>query len=222
MSTTSRSPGSAPWTSVGPLSMWAWVRSTSRTSLAESLLPSWASVHSRHSTRNSLPGRTKAALGISGCQRLCPGTSWSRMDLDWSTLKTTSGMSGTFLAECGVGMPWRAWRGRAERPPRAAGSGHERQARARPYRRLAHRWRAACSRKGSTYALDAPPIEVRARRWWIDARFLPGAHRGTTRRTRPGDRTLDAAARRRARALEGARGQDSVAGGGGAGAGGPG
>ena len=98
MSTTSRSPGSAPWISMGPLSMWAWVRSTSRTSLAESLLPSWASVHSRHSTRNSLPGCTKAALGLSGCQRLWPGTAWSRMDLDWSTLKTTSGMSGTFLA----------------------------------------------------------------------------------------------------------------------------
>jgi hypothetical protein len=29
---------------------------------------------------------------------LWPGTAWSRMDLDWSTLKTTSGMSGTFLA----------------------------------------------------------------------------------------------------------------------------
>src|SRR5215211_3732947 len=42
--------------------------------------------------------------------------------------------------------------------PRAAGSGHERQARARPYRRLARGWRAACSRKRSTYALDAPPI----------------------------------------------------------------
>src|SRR5215208_6559269 len=148
---------------------------------------------------------------MSGCQRLWPGTAWSRMDLDWSTLKTTSGMSSTFFAGCGVGMPWRAWRVRSQRPPRAAGSGHERQARARPYRRLARGWRAACSRKRSTYALDAPPIEVRARRWWIDARFLPGAHRGTTRRTRPGDRTLDAAARRRAMVWEGARGQDSVA-----------
>jgi hypothetical protein len=27
------------------------------------------------------------------------------MDLDWSTWKTTSGMSGTFLAECDVGGP---------------------------------------------------------------------------------------------------------------------
>jgi hypothetical protein len=33
---------------------------------------------------------------------LCPGTAWSRMDLDWSTLKTTSGMSSTFLAGCGA------------------------------------------------------------------------------------------------------------------------
>ena len=29
---------------------------------------------------------------------MCPGTAWSRMDLDWSTLNTTSGISGTFLA----------------------------------------------------------------------------------------------------------------------------
>ena len=103
MSTTSRSPGSAPWISIGPLSMWAWVRSTSRTSLAESLLPSWASVHSRRSTRNSLPGWTEAAGGTSGCQRLCPGTAWSRMDLDWSTLKTTSGMSGPSRAGAATG-----------------------------------------------------------------------------------------------------------------------
>jgi hypothetical protein len=34
--------------------------------LAESLLPSWASVHSRHSS----PGRTEATAGISGCHRL--------------------------------------------------------------------------------------------------------------------------------------------------------
>jgi hypothetical protein len=99
---------------MGPLSMWAWVRLTSRTSLAESLLPSWASVHSRHSTRNSLPGRTEAAGGMSGCQRLWPGTAWSRMDLDWSTLKTTSGMSGPFLVR---DRYWRrgraAWRGSA-------------------------------------------------------------------------------------------------------------
>ena len=46
--------------------MWQTLRSTSRTSLAESLLPSWASVHSRHSIRNSLPGLTEAAAGMSG------------------------------------------------------------------------------------------------------------------------------------------------------------
>src|SRR5215204_630231 len=72
--------------------MCATVRSTSRTSLDESLLPSCASVHSRHSTRNSLPGATEAAGGMSGCQRLWPGTAWSAIDFDWSTLKTTSGM----------------------------------------------------------------------------------------------------------------------------------
>ena len=55
---------------MGPLSMCATLRLTSRTSFDESLLPSWASVHSRHSTRNSEPGRTDAAAGMSGCQRL--------------------------------------------------------------------------------------------------------------------------------------------------------
>ena len=92
MSTTSRSPGWAPSTAIGPLSMWATVRSTSRTSLESSVFLSCASVHSRHSTRNSLPGWTVAAGGTSGCQRLWPGTAWSRMDFDWSTLNTTSGM----------------------------------------------------------------------------------------------------------------------------------
>ena len=95
MSTTSRSPGSAPSTSMGPLSMCATLRFTSRTSLDESLLPSCESVHSRHSTRNSEPGRTEAAEGMSGCHRLCPGTAWSRIDLDWSTLNSTSGTSGS-------------------------------------------------------------------------------------------------------------------------------
>ena len=96
MSTTSRSPGSAPSISIGPLSMWQTLRSTSRTSLAESLLPSWASVHSRHSTRNSLPGLTDAAAGMSGCHRLWPGTAWSAIDFDWSTLNMTSGMGAPF------------------------------------------------------------------------------------------------------------------------------
>jgi len=39
-----------------------------------------------------LPGLTEAATGISGCHRLWPGTAWSAMDLDWSTLNTTSGI----------------------------------------------------------------------------------------------------------------------------------
>ena len=93
MSTTSRSPGSAPSTAIGPESMCARFRSTSRTSLAESELAICASVHSRHSTRNSLPGRTDAAGGMSGCQRLWPGTACSAIGLDWSTEKTTSGMT---------------------------------------------------------------------------------------------------------------------------------
>src|SRR5262245_42848538 len=92
MSTTSRSPGSAPSIATGPLSMCATPRLTSRTSLAESLLPICASVHSRHSTRNSLPGLTDDTAGMSGCQRLWPGTAWSAIDLDWSTLKATSGI----------------------------------------------------------------------------------------------------------------------------------
>jgi hypothetical protein len=54
---------------------------------------------------------------------LWPGTAWSRMDLDWSTLKTTSGMSSTFLAGCGVGMPWRAWRVRSQRRRGRRGAG---------------------------------------------------------------------------------------------------
>ncbi len=73
--------------------MCARLRSTSRTSLAESLLPICASVHSRHSIRNSLPGLTVAAAGMSGCQRLWPGTACSAIGLDWSTEKTTSGMA---------------------------------------------------------------------------------------------------------------------------------
>src|SRR5689334_411346 len=95
MSTTSRSPGSAPSISTGPLSMCATLRSTSRTSLAEALLPSWPSVHSRHSIRNSEPGRTEAADGMSGCHRVWPGTAWSRIDFDWSTLNSTSGTVGS-------------------------------------------------------------------------------------------------------------------------------
>ncbi len=77
---TSRSPGSAPSISMGPLSMWHGLRLTSRTSLALSLLPICESVHSRHSTRNSLPGLTELTDGMSGCQRLWPGTAWSGMD----------------------------------------------------------------------------------------------------------------------------------------------
>src|SRR4030095_15942858 len=169
MSTTSRSPGSAPWISMGPLSMWARVRSTSRTSLAESLLPSWASVHSRHSTRNSLPGCTKAALGMSGCQRLCPGTAWSRMDLDWSTLNTTSGMSGTFLAGLrlsgALALGCDLW---------AVGSGHAHQPRPGHQPTLARAGRAAGWWERPAYALDAPLIAVRARRWWIGAGCLLG------------------------------------------------
>ena len=81
---------------MGPESMWAWERSTSRTSLAESLLPIWPSVHSLHSMRMSVPGLMVTAAGMSGCHRLWPGTAWSRMDLLWSTLKTTSGMGLSF------------------------------------------------------------------------------------------------------------------------------
>ena len=86
---TSRSPGSAPSTSIGPLSTWQKSRLTSRTSFALSLLPSCASVHSRHSTRNSLPGLTDEAEGTSGCHLLCSGTAWSAADLDWSTSNAT-------------------------------------------------------------------------------------------------------------------------------------
>src|SRR3954470_23205063 len=109
--------------------MWQTVRSTSRTSLAESLLPSCASVHSRHSTRNSLPGVTDAAGGMSGCQRLWPGTAWSAIDLDWSTLKTTSGIGvllwvGASPGRCSrparTGFRKRAEPGQGGRPRRCA------------------------------------------------------------------------------------------------------
>jgi hypothetical protein len=93
-----------------------------------------------------------------------------------------------------------------------AGTGPGHQARAGQQRPgLPCGRRAACSWKRPAYALDAPPIEVRARRWWIGAGFPTGCSPGTTRRTRPGDGALDATARRRARVWEGARGRDSVA-----------
>src|SRR5215210_5065898 len=89
MSTTRTSPGSAPFTWIGPLKTWFWSRSMSRMSLAESLFPTWPFVQSRHSMRKSVPGSAEAA-GMSGCQRLCPGTSWSAMDVPISTLKRDS------------------------------------------------------------------------------------------------------------------------------------
>jgi hypothetical protein len=93
-----------------------------------------------------------------------------------------------------------------------AGSGPGHQARAGQQRpRLPCGRRAARSWKRPAYALDAPPIGVRARRWWIGAGSPTGCLPGTTRRTRPGDRTLDATAGRRARVWEDARGRDSVA-----------
>ena len=82
MSTTSRSPGWAPSTSIGPDSMCARVRSTSRTSLAESLLPIWASVHSRHSTRNSLPGTDTDGGRDVGVPAVVAGHGLVGIDLD--------------------------------------------------------------------------------------------------------------------------------------------
>jgi hypothetical protein len=75
--------------------------------------PIWESVHSRHSMRIEEPGLTVAAGGMSGCQRLWPGTTWSRIDLAWSTLNTTSGMVGTSSGsgEMDHGRGSRAWRG---------------------------------------------------------------------------------------------------------------
>src|SRR5918998_6754028 len=63
----------------------------SRMSFAESLFPTWPLVQSRHSIRTSVPGSVEATAGMSGCQRLCPGTSWSAIDLPSSTLKSGSG-----------------------------------------------------------------------------------------------------------------------------------
>ena len=135
-----------------------------------------------------------------------PGTAWSRMDLDWSTLNITSGMSGTFLA--GSRLSGAVARGCTSG---AVGSGHAHQARPGQRPSLARGGRAARTWKSPAYALDAPPIEVRARHWWIGAGVPTGCSPGSTPRTRPGDRTLDATARRRARVWEGARGRDSVA-----------
>jgi hypothetical protein len=150
---------------------------------------------------------------MSGCQRLWPGTAWSRMDLDWSTLKTTSGMSGTFLAGCGAwGCPGvcgallcttrRGWRG--------AGTS------ARP----AHGHTGGSRAVGELLARREGPhtlwtlLRSRSERWWSwwMGAFVPtGCSPASTPRPRSGDRTLDAAARRRARVWEDARGQDSVA-----------
>src|SRR3954449_7291113 len=93
MSTTSRSPGSAPSIANGPLSMWHGSMFMSRMSSASSLLRTWASVQSLHSIRYVEPGATVAAGGMSGCQRLWPGTAWSRIDTLRSRLisKMTSG-----------------------------------------------------------------------------------------------------------------------------------
>ena len=79
--------------------MWLWSSTMSRMSLAESSLRTWPSVQSLHSIRNTSPGRTEEAAGMSGCHRLCPGTSWSRIDLDWSTRNTVSGMSTPIITK---------------------------------------------------------------------------------------------------------------------------
>ena len=94
MSTTSRSPGSTPSKANGPLSMWQGSMFMSRMSSALSSLRTWLSVQSLHSIRYVEPVRSVAAGGMSGCQRLCPGTTWSRIDTFRSRLtsKTTSGM----------------------------------------------------------------------------------------------------------------------------------
>jgi len=43
---------------------------------------------------DAIAGRrfTMATVGTSGCHLLWPGTAWSAIDLDWSTLNTTSGI----------------------------------------------------------------------------------------------------------------------------------
>ncbi len=62
----------------------------SRMSSAESSFRTCRLVQSRHSMRKSVPGSVDAAAGMSGCQRLCPGTSWSCMYLLTSTLNKDS------------------------------------------------------------------------------------------------------------------------------------
>jgi hypothetical protein len=115
-------------------------------------------------------------------------------------------MSGTFLA--GLRRSGAVALGGNQR---AAGTGHAHQARPGQQPTLARAGRAARWWERRAYALDAPVIAVRAGQWW-DWRWVPtGCSPGSSPRTRPGDRTLDATARRRARAWEGARGQDSVA-----------
>src|SRR3954470_8936003 len=93
MSTTSMSPGSAPSMANGPLSMWHGSMFMSRMSSASSVLRTWSSVQSLHSIRYVAPGATVLAGGMSGCQRLWPGTVWSRIDTLRSRLisKMTSG-----------------------------------------------------------------------------------------------------------------------------------
>ena len=89
----------------GPLSTWHGSRFMSRMSSASSVLRTWSSVQSLHSIRYVDPGRTVAAGGMSGCQRLWPGTVCCAIGTLRSRLisKMTSGTGSSFWWMEGLG-----------------------------------------------------------------------------------------------------------------------
>lgn len=97
MSTTSRSPGWAPSTANGPLSLCTVSSGALRMSSAESSLTMAPSNHSRQSTRNDEPGFTVATGGMSGCQRLWPTFSWSSNVFEESSGNSSSGIMFSFF-----------------------------------------------------------------------------------------------------------------------------
>src|SRR5919197_1878488 len=93
-STSSKSPGFAPFTYTGPVSGWAMVRSSRSRSFAVVRGPICRSFASRVSSASSSPGSTSTIGAMSGCQRLWPVCGSSRRRLPRS------------IATCFTLPPW--------------------------------------------------------------------------------------------------------------------
>ncbi len=89
ISTTSRSPGRAPRTSIGPVSGWLAPSSTDSSVLASLSRSSCPSIPSRSSTTSCSPGSTETTGGRSGQMRLWLFAGLARIDLSASTLTWT-------------------------------------------------------------------------------------------------------------------------------------